>query len=143
MSKFKVGDRVIKSNFNSVWQTLDTGVITRKHERKEYGWWVKWDSTNEELWIEEDCIELKFNTKQERHKHADLIIAWANGAEIQCEIATDDWADAKSPWWLPNNRYRIKPKPDYVENFKIKDFSVNVTFDGNTNKPKEAVLVNE
>lgn len=48
-----------------------------------------------------------------RHKHADVIIAWANGEEI--EFRTMDSAD-----WLPMNRehptwyeyaeYRVKPK---------------------------------
>jgi hypothetical protein len=48
-----------------------------------------------------------------RHKHADLIHAWAEGAEIQeCRAAgpENDWRDATYPAWYIHNEYRIKPK---------------------------------
>lgn len=43
-----------------------------------------------------------------KHKHADLIIDWANGAEIQVK---DDgkWVDIE-PSWMKGKEYRIKPK---------------------------------
>lgn len=53
-----------------------------------------------------------------KHKHADLIKAWADGAEIQA--LSDDgkkWNDCNSaPNWNPFRTYRIKPepKPDVV-----------------------------
>lgn len=43
-----------------------------------------------------------------RHKHADLIHAWAEGAEIQVE-GSWGWEDT-TPTWHPSNDYRIKPK---------------------------------
>lgn len=43
-----------------------------------------------------------------RHKHADLIHAWAEGAEIQIKC-NKEWCDA-CPTWHPNKEYRIKPK---------------------------------
>lgn len=43
-----------------------------------------------------------------RHKHADLIIEWANGAEIQV-LGSDGWEDTH-PIWNVSNRYRKKPK---------------------------------
>ncbi len=51
-----------------------------------------------------------------RHKHADLIIAWAEGAEIQIK-QWSDWAECKDPAWVYDNEYRIKPvppQPEYV-----------------------------
>lgn len=51
----------------------------------------------------------------QRHKHADLIIAWANGSKIQyLNKAHKDWRDCPDPGWLENYDYRIKlePKPD-------------------------------
>lgn len=46
-----------------------------------------------------------------RHKHADLIHAWAEGAEIQFLNADDKWVDVQErPSWLPGVDYRIKPK---------------------------------
>ena len=43
-----------------------------------------------------------------RHKHADLIIEWANGAEIQV-LGADGWEDT-CPLWHPSNEYRKKLK---------------------------------
>ena len=50
-----------------------------------------------------------------RHKHADLIIAWANGAEIQKERKhfSDTpafWEDDHNPTWRKEDNYRLKPK---------------------------------
>jgi hypothetical protein len=44
------------------------------------------------------------------HKHEELIIAWARGAEIQyedCEEGT--WEDVRKPGWFLKENYRIKP----------------------------------
>lgn len=45
------------------------------------------------------------------HKHCDLIVAWANGAEIQF-FDDGEWIDCheNSPKWHEEMRYRIKPK---------------------------------
>lgn len=44
-----------------------------------------------------------------RHKHADLIHAWAEGAEIQV-LFDSGWQDRKEPTWSTTCDYRIKPK---------------------------------
>ena len=44
------------------------------------------------------------------HKHADLIKAWADGAEIQCHHEDYGWIDTLYPKWWEFNNYRIKPK---------------------------------
>jgi hypothetical protein len=50
------------------------------------------------------------------HKHADLIHAWANGAEIQFKGA-EGWFYARNPTWHDDTEYRIKPKePQWWEN---------------------------
>jgi hypothetical protein len=60
-----------------------------------------------------------------RHKYADLIIAWANGAKIQFNWTPGrdhQWFDFPSATtssagaWYPECQYRIKPepKPDVV-----------------------------
>jgi hypothetical protein len=44
------------------------------------------------------------------HKHAALIKAWADGAEIQCrQIDDGSWFYLKNPTWSEYNEYRIKP----------------------------------
>ncbi len=46
-----------------------------------------------------------------KHKHADLIHAWADGAEIQYRSEYSEvWFDAEDPAWHDSNEYRIKPE---------------------------------
>jgi hypothetical protein len=43
-----------------------------------------------------------------RHAHADLIIAWAEGAEIQVYDKWEDvWHTLDTPGWDPELQYRI------------------------------------
>ena len=55
-------------------------------------------------------IEPKKATMTTPHKHAALIHAWADGAEIEYE---DDgrWCRIHDPLWEPSVVYRIKPEP--------------------------------
>ena len=46
-----------------------------------------------------------------KHKHYDLIMAWANGAEIEYQTPFGDWFNAK-PEWDEKLEYRVKPKPN-------------------------------
>lgn len=93
------------------------------------------------------------------HKHADLIKAWADGAEIQWYDDTPKehrWKDCPE-WFIWNERYdfRIKPepKPDFVDLHYVewrgegtwfrKDLLSNLklTFDGETGKLKSAEVL--
>jgi hypothetical protein len=49
------------------------------------------------------------------HKHAELIKAWADGAEIEFQDSEGVWG-VGIPKWNPDSVYRIKPepKPDVV-----------------------------
>lgn len=53
-----------------------------------------------------------------KHKHAELIKAWADGAQIQWLDSNCDWCNiACTPSWSIETTYRIKPepKPDVVK----------------------------
>lgn len=52
-----------------------------------------------------------------RHPHADLIVAWAEGAEIEWYDGDHGaWFLVPQPSWNPNQPYRVKPKkPDWHE----------------------------
>ena len=93
-----------------------------------------------------------------KHKHADLIKAWADGAEIQIRDDLDDiWLDTNSPSWVAEYQYRIKPepKPDFVHRTTIipcgifpgtVTFSggpdnIELTYDGETGKLKSAEVL--
>lgn len=48
------------------------------------------------------------------HKHAELIKAWADGAEIQrrdYKSNSPPWVDTPTPQWLADGEYRIKSNP--------------------------------
>ena len=44
-----------------------------------------------------------------KHKHAELIHAWANGAKIQFKTHKLEWEDRENPLWDTDGEYRIKP----------------------------------
>ena len=45
------------------------------------------------------------------HKHAEIIKAWADGAEIQMKSKIDGrWWDCNDPEWDGDYEYRIKPE---------------------------------
>jgi len=46
--------------------------------------------------------------KKQPHKHRNLIIAWANGAEIQLKNIYNIWVYIKNPTWEKDIEYRIK-----------------------------------
>lgn len=90
------------------------------------------------------------------HKHAALIKAWADGAEIQV-LHTGIWHDLSMPLW-DAKEYRIKsvPKPDVVfysrleqkssftwDSRKANYHNVKVIYDGETGKPKSVSLLGE
>lgn len=67
----------------------------------------------------EDRFELVTEKpKTTPHVHAEIIKAWADGAEIQFHTGGKfgTWDDTTNPIWNPQFKYRIKPepKPDVV-----------------------------
>jgi hypothetical protein len=47
-----------------------------------------------------------------KHKHYDMIVAWAEGKQIQnFNENTGEWQDLIAPpYWIQNFQYRIKPE---------------------------------
>jgi len=96
-----------------------------------------------------------------KHKHYDMIVAWAEGKQIQVKAFNLTWDDREKPLWCLNREYRIKPdpKPDVVRNIIIEatysdsvDFvqvyvskylpsNLRLTFDGETGKLKKAEVL--
>ena len=91
-----------------------------------------------------------------KHKHAELIKAWADGAEIEIGV-DEEWIafDNDEYSWNQGYEYRIKPepKPDFVRYFvitttsiiEVNDFNncknLKVNFDGETGKLKSAEVL--
>jgi hypothetical protein len=89
-----------------------------------------------------------------RHKHADLICAWAEGAEIQWKKTNGEWIGVGNDFvWMETDEYRVKPHPksDYVlyDNVSLETElsmygnhnNVRYTFDGETNKLKAVEMI--
>jgi len=92
----------------------------------------------------------------ERHKHADLIHAWCEGAEIEYSYDGYEWGLITKPGWDEDYGYRIKPesKPDVVryghtdqrggQYFYCSPDSyanIKLTFDGETGNLKAAEVI--
>jgi hypothetical protein len=94
------------------------------------------------------------------HKHAALIKAWADGAEIEFRWdCLDDWRRITAPRWDQDGDYRIKPepRPDVVDYVRVGSFhrilvcplewaretnsNLKLTFDGETGKLKAAEVI--
>ena len=45
------------------------------------------------------------------HKHAAVIKAWADGAEIEVKASDGSWISTSHPEWHEDLEYRVKPKP--------------------------------
>ena len=89
------------------------------------------------------------------HKHAALIKAWADGAEIEyLPSGCSDWRLVKAPCWDGDGDYRIKPKPDVVmygyactkgvcrvSIYRVDKDNLKLTCDGETGKLKAAEVL--
>ena len=96
-----------------------------------------------------------------KHKHAELIKAWADGAEIQVKACNLVWEDRENPYWATDREYRIKPDPRPDEYVFIKltigdgnvyrgysvntggkyDSNIKATIDGETGKLKKLEIL--
>jgi hypothetical protein len=55
-----------------------------------------------------------------KHKHAELIHAWADGAEIDVFIKHSlEWVQAEPPAWFDDYEYRIKPRTMMCNGFEV------------------------
>jgi hypothetical protein len=76
-----------------------------------------------------------------RHKWADVIIAWAEGREVQYKVG-DFWhpVSEKGDPWLEHIEYRIKPEPKEDIRVKLWDSYAKIdlvfVFDGETKEFK-------
>jgi hypothetical protein len=94
-----------------------------------------------------------------RHKHADLIHAWAEGAEIEIyDLCIDQWNECSYPSFVNKCKYRIKPTPNpdvvwyanpridgdmcaYMSKIPVAGSNLKLTFDGDTGELKAAEVL--
>ena len=89
------------------------------------------------------------------HKHAELIKAWADGADIEYFDHEEGWINQLHPAWYVDTEYRIKPEPkhDVVRYTTISQYAMGIwteknphdnlklTFDGETGELKSAEVL--
>lgn len=75
------------------------------------------------VWILETATNINVNSVYlvKPHKHAELIKAWADGAEIEYKTPSGKWFTLCQPTWLPLREYRVKPalSPQEIEKQSI------------------------
>lgn len=134
MNQFNLGDKVVR---------LDTGgddIIHGMHIGKVYtvsdnqhGWLTfvelplsagNWNSKYFKLVNEKD--EEKMIAEPQKHVHAELIIAWANGAVIEQQNQVSKvWTVVKQPSWAVNSKFRLKVvKPEFETHLRRVVFNV-------------------
>jgi len=118
MSKFKVGDRIVRVAHMASHAPLgyEAVVLFGNKYIDVYG---KRVALAERHW------ELAEDTSK-YHKHHDLIIQWAKGAEIEYGDYQGDWENAATPTWSVYKEYRIKPTPPKTDKERIAELEARV-----------------
>ena len=113
MSKFKIGDRVTvisktTPNYIGNKSVGDTGTITKV----DFGTFYKLDNEGHCCYLGEGDLRAYSPYPNPPHKHAELIKAWADGAEIEYKGFNNVWksASAVCVQWSNSTHYRIKPQ---------------------------------
>jgi len=90
-----------------------------------------------------------------RHKHYDVIVAWAEGEAIQFKYWDEkqwrDWGYTSCPSFTRTSEWRIKPEPEPDVVVELKAFdgeawiscdpNLRLIFDGETRKLKRAEVI--
>jgi hypothetical protein len=79
-----------------------------------------------------------------QRKHAELIKAWADGAEIEV-FDKKAWRESKFPSWNDDLSYRIKPEPVKVVRYLVVDnaFTLNGFYGENNANLRLTLIDNE
>ena len=102
MINFKVGDRVKLKSGKPFCSGEDVLTITEIYDDGAY-----FDDSGLGCYLN----ELKIAYPNPPHKHRDLIIEWAKGADIQVR-GSNRWVDTPNPQWYEIHEYRVKPQSE-------------------------------
>jgi hypothetical protein len=122
MSKFKVGDKVEKLDgrpFISGYYVHTVDSIER-----DKIWFVE-----SEAWLSSKFLQLACGHPEDTskyHKHHDLIIQWAKGAEIELLDYNGVWENVTTPAWFTCTKYRIKTTPPKTDKERIAELEARV-----------------
>lgn len=104
---FKVGDRVRLVKDPREWAPLGFEAVLFS----SYGALSYRDTKGNTVHILEDHWAL-VEDRSKWHPHHDLIVAWAEGANIEYKsLSNGYWMSVDDPCWNTDYQYRIKPTP--------------------------------
>tara|TARA_R110002126_G_scaffold192495_9_gene340685 strand:- start:1707 stop:2105 length:399 start_codon:yes stop_codon:yes gene_type:complete len=105
MSEFKVGDMLVRVD-----NDISHSPVGWCVELKEVGFYI--DKYGRRTVLVDSLWKLVApKAKQDPnppHVHSDLIIAWANGTDIEIQDKIGKWHDIEEPTWYENGIYRAK-----------------------------------
>ena len=110
MNEFKVGDKVevleLSVFYHGKIEVGDVATIVGFSSVRGFG--VKCNNKGESCWISKSNIRL-VTTKypNSRPKHADVIIEWAKGANIELLDCLGYWLVIENPSFSPDGEYRV------------------------------------
>lgn len=108
---FKVGDKVRRIQ-NSI-DTMQIGDVFTVTDVR--GMWLGFNLNGRETGLAYHAENFEL-VKISPHPHRDVMIAMANGEEVQVfDEELEVWMDAQYPMFHPDFKYRIKPKAPIVE----------------------------
>ena len=124
MSKFRVGDRVKRRNGKHFYGGYSVHTVDSIEGDKI--WFVE-----SRTWLSSKFLQLAFGHPEDTskyHKHHDLIIQWAKGAEIQLysETFPYGWLATNTPDWNPDSKYRIAPPTPQTDAERIAELEARV-----------------
>ncbi len=112
MSKFKVGEYATCVDAGVNW-SIEKGqsylVLGERNGMVK----VEVDGAEQEYFLRRfEPIEKKpkYSTPNGKHKHHDVIVAWANGAVIETKSGGKTWGPCTWPLFYTDKMYRIKPE---------------------------------
>lgn len=133
MAKFSAGQKVVCIDASDtdgelicgeVYEVMLRGVDYYDHCVKIAGS-SHWNEARFTLY--EPKKEIMNNASKIPHIHAEMIIAWAGGAEIEyLNYISDGWLPVKDPTWNTELQFRIKPEPTYPKTSLTSDEIVEV-----------------
>ena len=159
MTKFKVGDKLVRCDISSYGRHNygSVGIVS-----EIYGYNVLFENDPNAYDTRKYTLfkEPEMNQTKKPHVHAECIKAWADGATIEFRCGGEyEWRDLKTtcPSWSEGFQYRIKPetKPDIEKFIRVEivgrsvclihprdgDRNLKLTFDGETGKLKKAEVI--
>jgi len=118
MRKFEVGDRIVRvANTQSFAPIGYESVVKEPYQYT--------DRNGDPTPVIDSYWKLT-EDRSKYHKHHDLIIAWAKGAEIEYVDSRGDWEKAATPTWSVYKEYRIKPTPPKTDKERIAELEARV-----------------